>query len=395
MPDLVLTAAQARRLASGHPWILPEGLAEGRRGLTPGAWVRLIDGRGRSLGTALASPGEPVVARLWSREGEAVGRGTVSGRVAAAWARRAPLRTDGGTDAYRIAHGEADGLPGLFADLWDGVLTLEVQTSAWDPWLDFALDALQRLARPNSLLLRRRIPGPDGNVPEGRAEAVRGQAPEKDKDVEVQEAGLRYRIRPFDAKPGLFADERENRAWLAPRCAGKSVLNTFAFTGAFSVAAAKAGASVVTSLDLAAPILARLEDNLRLNGLDPKRHPAVRGEAMTTLSRWAEEGRRFGVLILDPPAYATHKSGRWRAGRDYPLLAEAAARLVEPGGLLAAALTLHEVSAEGFERMLRAGAAAAGRKVLSLERRGASADFPVLSGFPEGNYLKFAAMRLG
>ncbi len=390
---LVLTSAQARRLAGGHPWIMPEGLAEGRRGLRPGAAVRLVDGQGRTLGTALASPGEPVVARLWSRQGEGLSRETVAARVATAWARRSPIRARGSTDAYRIAHGEADGLPGLFADLWGAVATVEVQTAAWDPWLDAALDTLHRLTRTGTVLLRRRIPLPDGSFPEGRAETVRGEAP--DPEMEVQESGLRYRIRPQDAKPGLFADERDNRAWLALQCGGRTMLNAFSFTGAFSVAAAKAGAAPVTSLDLSAPVLERLASNLRLNGLDPSVHPGVKGEAQAVMRRWGAEGRHFGVVVLDPPAYATHKGGRWQAGRDYPALAEAGIRLVEPGGLLAAALTLHEVSAEAFERMMRTAAAKAGRKVLSLERRGASEDFPELPGFPEGSYLKFVAMRLG
>ena len=378
MQRVVVTARQARSLAAGHPWILPEGLAEGRRGLVQGTCAALFDGQGRALGTALASPGEPVALRLWSREGETLSREGVLGRVAAAWRRRASLRSRGDTDAYRLVHAEGDALPGLVAEAWGPWISVQVQTAAWDPWMDAVLDALERLAKPEGILL------------EGKPARGKLTPPE----VEVRESGLRYRVRPSDPKPGLFPDERENRAWLAPRCKGKTVLNAFAFTGAFTVAAARAGAASVTSLDLSAPVLKRLEANLLLNGIDPERHLRVRGEAQETMGRWAREGRRFDLVILDPPAYATHRGGRWQAARDYPALAQAACRLLAPGGLLAAALTVQDVTPEGFERLLARGVEGAGRKTASLERRGPPEDFPQLPAFPEGSYLKFAALRV-
>ena len=388
----VVTARQARSLAEGHPWVRSEGLAEGRRGMKSGDLVSLVDGQGRDLGTALAAPGEPLPLRVWSRDGEGLSRAALLERAGTAWGRRARVRASGDTDAYRLVHGEADGLPGIFVDLWANWIVLEQQTAGWDPWLEGLLDGLERLARPSGILLRRRVPDARGSVGEGAVERVRGRTPPK--EVEVRESGLRYRVRLADAKPGLFLDERENRSWLAPQCAGKRVLNAFAFTGAFSVAAAKAGALWVTSLDLSAPVLERLKENLKLNGIDPKGHPAVKGEARSTLLAWAKEGKRFDVVILDPPAYATSKGGRWQAERDYPALAREACGVLAPGGLLAAAITMQEVSAERFERMLQEGIARAGRRVASLTRRGLPEDFPTLPGFPEGSYLKFVGLRI-
>ncbi len=389
LPSVVVASRQARSLVAGHPWVAPEGLAEGRRGLSPGACVALVDGQGRPLGTALASPREPVALRLWSREGEPVTAQTVLGRTAAAWRRRSALRESKDTDAYRLVHGEGDALPGLFVDAWGAFLVVETQTAAWDPWLPHVLEALQRLERPRGILLRRRAPGPGGAVPEGRAEPAKGSSPPA--ELTVRESGLKYRIRLADLKPGLFLDERENRAWVASQCAGKAVLNAFAFTGAFSAAALAAGAGQVASLDLSGPVLARLGANLRLNRLDTPRHEAVRGEALAVLAAWAKAGRRFDVVILDPPAYATHAGGRWRAAEDYGRLAAAACRVLAPGGLLAAALVTHEVTPERFERMLREGVARAGRVVTTMQRRGLPQDFPTLPAFPEGNYLKFLA----
>lgn len=392
LPSVVIAARQARALVSGYPWVDPEGLAEGRRGLSPGACVALVDGQGRSLGTALAAPREPAALRLWSREGEPVTAQTVMGRTAAAWRRRAPLREREDTDAYRLVYGEGDALPGLFVDAWGPYLVAETQTAAWDPWLPHVLEALHRLERPRGVLLRRRVPGAGGAPPEGRSELVKGAAPPG--ELTVRESGLRYRVRLADLKPGLFLDERENRAWVASQCAGKAVLNAFAFTGAFSTAALAAGAGQVVSLDLSASVLARLKANLRLNRLDTPRHEAVRGEALATLAAWARKGRRFDVVILDPPAYATHAGGRWRAAEDYGRLAEASSLVLAPGGLLAAALCAHEVPPERFERMLREGVAKAGRVVTTLTRRGLPQDFPALPAFPEGNYLKFLAARV-
>lgn len=388
LPRVTVTARQARALAAGHPWVPPEGLAEGRRGLAPGACIALVDGQGRLLGTALACPGETPAARLWSREGEPVTAQAVLGRAAAAWRRRSPVREGGATDACRLIHGEADGLPGLFADAWGPWVTVELHARCWEPWLDGVLRSLERLQDAKGVGVRRRFEGDA----EGRLDWVRGKAPPA--EVEVRELGLRYKVRLSDLKTGLFPDERENRAWLAPQCAGKAVLNAFAFTGAFSVTAAAAGAREVTSLDLSAPVLKRLQANLKLNGLDPACHPCVQGEVLATLRDWAGEGRRFDVVILDPPAYATHAKGRWRAEKDYPALVARAAAVLAPGGLLAAALTVQEVSPERFETLVREALRKAGRAVATLQMRGPPADFPVLRGFPEGGYLKFVGVRV-
>jgi 23S rRNA (cytosine1962-C5)-methyltransferase len=190
---------------------------------------------------------------------------------------------------------------------------------------------------------------------------------------------------------GFFPDMRLGRDSVTRRAAERRVLNLFSYTGAFSVRAARAGATEVVAVDTSAKAHARARRNYELSGLDPARMEQVTGEASKILERFLSRKRRFDVVICDPPTFA-HGQGPGRsfsAASDLAELAGAAGAVLEPGGLLAFASNAAKLSAAEVDKALAEGAALRGFELRVIERQGLPPDFPVHPGFPEGNYLKF------
>jgi 23S rRNA (cytosine1962-C5)-methyltransferase len=167
------------------------------------------------------------------------------------------------------------------------------------------------------------------------------------------------------------------------------VLNLFSYTGAFSVWAAKHGASEVVSVDLAAKAHARARRNLQLNDLSEKGHELIAGDAFKVLAKFAERSRQFDLIVLDPPSFSQAKGRVFSVAKDYRELVEASLSVAAPGALMACVSNTMKVSVEELDRAIGEGAARAGRYVRVVERRGLPPDFPVMAGFADGHYLKF------
>ncbi len=395
---LPVSAATARALHRGHPWILADDDTGDAGAFAAGALVRVRAPDGAPLGLARVEGDGRLVARVWavgaSRPREAP---SVEARVARALARRAPLRAaasdPSGTDALRLVHGEADGLPGLAVDRLGPLLRVLVTGRAALALRGRVLDAVVRGLAPELgpappvvevLHLRR--------APPGELCCVRalgeGDAPA---ELEVREGALRFRVEtgvgePLRARPGtgLFLDQRDNRARLAARArADGRYLNLFAHTGAFSAALLAAGAAEVTSVDLSAPYLAWLEDNLRRSALPLQRHRSIRGDAR----RWLEtspEAAGFDGIVLDPPTAAAAGRRFWSVRQGLERLVAACLVRLTPGGWLL--LSSNDRRARGRLRArLQDAAGAAGVGLAAVEPAPPSPDFPSLPGFPEGD----------
>ena len=187
---------------------------------------------------------------------------------------------------------------------------------------------------------------------------------------------------------------REVRAWLEPFWGGTRVLNTFAYTGAFSVVAALGGAMEVVTVDLSGKVLERAEDNFVANELEPSAFEFLQGDTFKVLDRLRRTGRTFDRVILDPPSFSRSDAGTWSASRDYPRLVAAAARVIESGGWLVAASNQGEVSPKKFAGFVAEGLRKAGRTAQLLRSIGQAPDFPAATSFPEGRYLKVHVLRL-
>jgi len=384
----------ARRIRLGHPWVYREAL-DPRRTMreSPGDVVELVDWDGEFVGRGVWDGESAISVRVVTRDPrEEIGPGLVRDRVTAAIdmrRRHLDLEQD---QAVRLIHGESDGLPALFVDRYGDYLVCQIYASAAARFLPTLYDALEAALSPRGIYEQRRTRSLAGDAP-GRAAAdlVRGDAAPI--EVEVREGELRFAVDvTAPLSTGLFADLRLGRRAVARWARGRRVLNLFSYTGAISVYAAHAGAREVVAVDVAAKAHARARRNFALSGLDPESPEYVVGDVFKVLARYAERGRRFDLVVIDPPAFASGtRGGRpWSAVKDYGELVAASLDVIEPGGLLTAASSTHKMSASEFDLGLADGAARARTSLRILERVCLPPDFPVAPGFPEGNYLKLA-----
>jgi 23S rRNA (cytosine1962-C5)-methyltransferase len=220
-----------------------------------------------------------------------------------------------------------------------------------------------------------------------------GEAPPR--DLVVREHGIQlYADLRGGQKTGLFLDQRENRRYVESISAGRAVLNCFAYTGGFSLYALRGGARAVVSADIGKGLAEAAAANVALNGFDAARHDFATADCFELLGRYADEGRRFDLVILDPPSFAKSRQSRYAAIRAYTRLNALALRCVASGGLLASASCTSQVGPEEFKQVLGAAAASAGRRLQIIHEAGQPLDHPVPAHFPEGRYLKFVVGRV-
>lgn len=316
-------------------------------------------------------------------------------RIAEALARRAQLATRSDLNAYRLVHGEADGIPGLAVDRYADTLIVHADSSrvaqAWEPVLRAEFEprfarAFQKLhpTQASRLTARERAVHAPREPMWGTDVAT----------IEALENGVRYEIRPADGlSVGLFLDMREVRTWLRANSANRRVLNLFAYTCSFGVCATLAGAARVLNLDLSRRYLEWGQANYRLNGLPVDGRDFVYGDAFDWLARFARRGEMWDIVILDPPSFSSTRSGAFSVERDYVRLASLAARTVAPGGMLIAATNHAGTYDERFDAWLAEALAAAQRHAGPPQRwHEPLPDFPVPPG--RAPYLKVRALAL-
>ncbi|MEQ1568699.1 MAG: class I SAM-dependent rRNA methyltransferase [Myxococcota bacterium] len=375
-------------LRKGFPWVYPKEVTRGR--LVPGEQVTLRSAGGEELGRGVADDGFVAVRRFRADDGP-LDAAWLSGVLDRALALRRVV-VDPNTDAYRLCNGECDGLPGIRIDWWRAFAVIVLDSPSLRPLVPLVVEWLEARMEPRGIVLARRRDPRDRDRPDAPTELVSGHAPRG--PVRVRERGLEFDVAPLEAPDvGLYPDMREVRAWLEPHWGGARVLNTFAYTGAFSVAAAKYGASEVVTVDLARPVLDRAEVNFAANGLHEFPHEVWAEDTFKALDRLRRTGRRFDRVILDPPSYSRGVEV-FSASKDYPRLVAAAARVTEPDGWIVAASNLGELSPKVFDGLILDGLRKAGRDAQVIHLGGQAADHPAATWFPEGRYLKVRVLRL-
>lgn len=376
------TAAAVRR---GHPWVYRDGVSHLARDLRAGDAVTLGDATGAPLGIGVVDPDSPIAVRVWSLDPRATLAELFGARLERALARRDAL-FDERTTAYRLVHGEGDRMPGIVVDRYGDVAVVRADGEA-------AAAVLERNGRALSAALVGR--GLPRIVVKSRgAEAAMWEGGAAPADVRVLEHGVPFFVDVARGqKTGAFLDQRENRRrvgeWVRARGAA-TVLNLFSYAGGFSQRAALAGARV-TSVDVAAQAHATAQRSFKEAGLDPRGHEFVAADAFAFLDDAARAGRRWDVVISDPPSFAPSEKVVPRALASYRRLHRAAAGVVAPGGMLCAASCSSHVPMEAFAATL--DDASIGRSDLSLVAAyGAPEDHPTLAGWPEGRYLKLCVL---
>ncbi len=392
--ELRLQKDLARHLRAGHPWVFRKAIEKAPKGLAAGAVVDVTD-EGRFVARGYYDPHSAISVRILTREpAEAVDATFWRRRVARALALRRELVH--GTSGYRMVHGESDGLPGVVADRYDRFAVVKLYSAGLGPHRGAIVEALRAEAEGLAGVYGRdEIPRDDdeeeGGAPAGRA-LWGAEPPER---IEIDEHGMKVLVDVRRGqKTGHFLDQRENRRMVRDLARGRpEALNLFSYTGGFSVAAALGGARHVVSVDVDRDAIALARDNFRANGLDPADHAFAAEDAFEILARHKREGRRFDLIVCDPPAFAKSQRAVDAAVAGYASLNRAALAVLAPGGLLVTASCSARVSAEQFADAVKE-AAFKGRVELQLvQETRQPADHPVSLQFREGRYLKCLVLR--
>lgn len=381
-----------RMLELGHPWVIADRFTAKWQGLQAGDLVALVDENKRRLATALVDPADRIIARVLSREPMQLNADWLGQRVHDATRLRQQHARLQETNAYRLVNGEGDGLPGLTVDRYGDYLMVQLYTPAWDRYLPLLLQVLRQQLEPQGIYRKlrpqetRRLEAKSKN--KAYSELCWGDAAPV--PLVVQENGLDFQVDLREGlNTGLFPDQRCNRQDLMQRAQGKRILNLFAFTGAFSVAAAAAGAKQVTSVDVSATYLQQARENFSINRLNPKRHEFIVGDVFKELSRMQQEKRRFDIILFDPPSFSTTKKNRFSTHGGTSRLVAETLPLLEEGGLLISSSNHQKVDMSAYFKELRRGALQVGSELRTIYRGGQPEDFPCPVTFPEGEYLKY------
>jgi 23S rRNA (cytosine1962-C5)-methyltransferase len=383
----------ARRVRAGHPWVYREALG-GRSVSEPtGTVVELLSGNRELVARGYVDQEHPVAVRILTRDPAArvhPGAGAIAARVTRAIQLRWEVMGTERPTALRLFSGETEGLPGVSVDRYGEFVVVQWLSAGALPWRDELLGALDAAVKPRGIYEQRRVRPLGGQAaPEPATRALGEEAPV---EVIVDEADCRFAVdvsAPLGV--GFFPDLRSGREAVVRRAAGRRVLNLFSYTGAFSVRAAKAGASEVVAVDTAAKAHARARRNYELSGLDPSKMEQITADAQKALERFADRGRRFDIVICDPPTFShgPKPGATFSVASDLAELAAGCLAVLEPGGLLAFSSNSTKLSAPELDRALAEGAAHQRADLRIVERHGLPPDYPVAPGFPEGNYLKF------
>jgi 23S rRNA (cytosine1962-C5)-methyltransferase len=383
--SLLLKAGREKSLLRRHPWVF-SGAVERLDGEAAGGdTVAVRSHAGRFLAWAAHSPQSQIRARVWSfDEAASIDAVFLRARVAAAVARRTALADV--TDAVRLVHGEADGLPGVVCDRYAGVAVLQLSSAGAERWRDVIAEAVVAASGCDTVYERSDL---EVRALEGlpaRTGALHGAPADL---VTIAEHGIRYLVDVVHGqKTGFFLDQRANRDRIRALAAGRDVLNAFCYTGGFSLSAIAGGARSVLSIDSSGAALALARENLALNELDATRADWLEADVFSALRELRNAGREFGLIVLDPPKFAPTAAHADRAARAYKDINLLALKLLRPGGLLATFSCSGGVSAELFQKIVAGAANDAGAEAEIRERFHADVDHPVVLSFPEGEYLK-------
>ena len=386
-----LKAAAERSIARRHPWVFSGGVVRVEGSPAPGATVLVRGADGAALGWAAYSPESRIRARMWTFDAdEAVTAEFVAGRVAASAARRSGLLAGEFTDSARVVFSEADGVPGLTADMYGDTVVCQLTTAGADAWRDVLADALAGLPGVECVYERSDA---DVRTREGLGERVgllRGRAPSA--DLVANEAGFRFAVEVEGGhKTGFYLDQRDARSAVASWAPGRRVLNVFSYTGAFSVIAARSGAASITSIDSSGPALAVAARNGALNGVDVGE--LLEGDAFTLLRGQRDRAKQYDLILLDPPKLANSEGQLDKATRAYKDLNLLAAKLLAPGGVLMTWSCSGAMSMDLFQKVVAGAALDARRELRIIGRLHQPSDHPVPLSFPEAEYLKGLVLR--
>ena len=384
-PSIHLKAGEERRILGGHPWVYSNELQMSPeiKALQPGSLAILRHADGRPLGLVFFNPKSLIAGRVLTRDSAAVIDASFwQARLKRARSLRERLI---GVPHYRLVHAEADGFPGCVIDRYDDVFVIEASSAGIDAEITNIAAAIEAEFSPRVILMRG----------DGPARELEGLAPASDllkgsldAAVPLLENDAQFFSDPrAGQKTGWFFDQRDNRALIARLSAGKSMLDCYSYMGGFAIQALRAGATSAIAVDRSAGALELAKQASAQNKV-AERFEARLGEAFEVLGELAGAGKRFDVVVADPPAFVKSRKDFHQGARAYRKLARFAVQCVAPEGILMLCSCSHNMPADEFLRQTQRGIEETGRRARLLYQTGAAPDHPVHPALPESAYLK-------
>lgn len=380
--EIRLKPGKEKSIERRHPWVFSGALVPGHEKLADGTVVHVLNNEKKTVATGFYSPSSIAVRIL--HFGKIIPDSTFfDAALSSGFALREQLGLvqNAHTNCYRLSHGEGDGFPGLVIDIYDHTAVIQCHTPGYLQFIDMIAQAIIKNGREHIrfvYLKSKEILGQKQEIPDGFI------GPAGETEIIVKENGHQFKVNiATGQKTGFFIDQRNNRDLLAQFSKGKKVLNTFSYSGGFSVYALTAGAQQVTSVDISQKAIDLCNINVALNG--GGEHTSVVADVVDHIK---EVGNDYDIIVLDPPAFAKHLSARHKAVIGYKRINAEAIKRIKKNGLIFTFSCSQAVDAVLFESTVCAAAIEAGRDVKILHRMGQPADHPVSIFHPEGNYLK-------
>ncbi len=372
-----------------HPWVFSGAIIKQSPNLQDGDWVNVYSSREEFLGTGHFHHGS-IAVKIISFEAIESKSAFWEKRIQNAWDLRSllPLKD---TNAFRLIHGEGDGCPGLIMDLYKDVIVFQAHTIGMHRDRDEIVEAIKNVLGKKIKAIYDKS---KETLPTEYAQSVTNTFVFGEVKVPytVKENGISFSINWITGqKTGFFIDQRENRALLAQYAPGKSVLNTFCYSGGFSLYALKAGAASVISLDASAKAIDLVNANIELNKMQDLNHQAIVGETLPYLKANEDE---FDIIVLDPPAFAKSMNAKHKALQGYQKINELALKKIKKNGLLFTYSCSQVITRDLFYNMLVAAGIAVGREIQVIHQMTQSPDHPINLFHPESNYLKGFVLKV-
>ena len=389
---LQIKKSEVDRYRKGYPLLRSESLKDNRNTLKDGELFELYDGNRWVARGYLGRQNKGLGWILTLQEKERIDREFFLDRLGKAIERRTSLAASTETDCYRLFNGEGDGIGGLQIDCLGGYYVFQWYSQGIYQFKEAILAAFTELIAYEGIYEKRRFKD-KGKYLEGE-DFVQGRR--HPLEFSVRENGVRYRADLDDgAMYGLFLDQREVRKALITRYGkDRTVLNTFSYTGAFSVAAKAGGAAKTVSVDLANRSRKMTEDNFRLNGMDPADEQIVVEDIYNYFRYAKRKGLQFDLIVLDPPSFSRSKKKVFQAEKDYQELVERALAVAGPRAVLVLSTNCSTLSIKRFRQFAQRAAEKTGRPWRLLEEHRNPEDFPFVAGYPESNYLKVLILEV-
>ena len=391
MTPLILKPGREKSLKRHHPWVFAGAIARVEGDPESGETVELRSAEGAFLAVAAYSPQSQIRARVWAWEERDIDTAFFCERITQAAQAREKLLASSVTNSARLVHGESDGLPGVIADQYGDTVVVQLLAAGAERWRDAIADAFEALPIVTRVWERsdadvRTLEGLPARSGLLRGTAVAGP-------IIIHEYGLQFRVE-FEAghKTGYYLDQRDNHLFLKDISKDAVVLDCFCYSGGFALNALAGGARSVTAIDSSGPALATARENAMLNNLPQAEW--IEGDVFQTLRKFRDAGRRFDIIVLDPPKLAPTAAHAEKAARAYKDANLLGFKLLNPGGVLMTYSCSGGISPDLFQKIVAGAALDAGVNARVEAWHHAAADHPLALNFPEGEYLKGLVCRL-